>query len=199
MAVEKLKNFLLNCTRGKKEPHNYVSLRGGRYFNSAEKFSSFIDLYICAVPQFSSSSYTSLAWRPPNSTYKPLCLDFDIKLSENVKIPDQDFVDLVQWIADIVVGKTNQDAVPVVLSRRPGNYKQTSPDGSTYYKTGFHAFFFKLLVTQEVALSIRERCLPFLDEFRKKYPILNSSEDIFDKKVVPLGKTGLLMVSFLKK
>ena len=184
MAVAKLQKFLKDCKRNKNDNYNFVSLTGGRYFVKEDDFRKFMDLYINAVSHFSAKEFTSLAWRPPkNLDFQPLCVDLDIKLSKNIVIPNDVFIELSEWICDIVICKTKLDSVPIALTRRPKNYRQVDENGVTTWKTGFHAFFFNFLVTKQIAIQIREGFLPFLDELRQQYPIINSSEDIFDQKL----------------
>ena len=196
MAFEKFVAFLSTVRVNKGEFHNFQSLKGGLYHVKAEHANKFIELYLDAASSFSETKFTSLVWSPPkNREYKPLCIDVDLELVKNELIPTSELVQLAYWFAEIVYVNTKKTLreLGVVINRRETNYKKTK-DGVTFYKCGVHIFFFGINITTELARKIRNECLPFVDRLKGKYKnIRNESEDILDKKVFPIGGSGLIL------
>ena len=194
MELAKFSEFLKKSRVTDGKPYNIVSMRLGKYYVSNKNHKEFLNLYTEAVPYFSQDVFYSLVWKPPkHRQHTPLFLDFDIELKEDVHIPNSKFIKLGRQLSDICFGQTNINNFEVTLTRKSNNYKKKDrKTGEDFWKTGFHLYIFGCLVDLEIASKIREIFLNTLHCLEDEYPIRNTPETIFDKKVYPYGRNGII-------
>ena len=173
----------INSFRSNQE-FNFVSLRGGKFLIPDEKRGLFHRKFAEDVP-----NHTSLVWVPPKDGWSALHLDFDIYMSEDFHISDQEIINFALLASEVIYSFV-QRSFGVFLTRKPSN----TPHHTCGYKGGFHILCSGFVVTKDIAMKIREGILHHLEEFRKGKPITGKTQSLFDRAVYPYGTNGLLLL-----
>ena len=159
--MQALRTFLRARQTSDKNAATMVSMRRGKFIVPPDEAKTFLELYCSSLDDITPANCMSLVWRPPQTYWKPMVFDFDFKLTKPEAVPDQLLSEIAGLACKTLLEVTKSEGIAVLLTRRPEPYEAFDKKANkTIFKYGMHVYVLGLLISRELACTVRERLMP---------------------------------------